>query len=430
LALGLHQATSYPMKGDLLTRAGFGPEWQESATGVSNTRQIRRTVRKYGAAVLALGALMSIWVTPSISRSPFRMRAEVGLRRPALGQLQLLALAAVPVGGFVLLVEALAHMGMDEYHLFQFVWRLQFVLLFCVVLMASEVAKAAIRRWTRDPWRSARWEIAISVVFLTSLLAYHNVRIYRFVSRTVASEFFLTRDEEALRDWLREREMSWNNYSLATASHELNYLCAYWTRADLLLPEGFPYHSAASRNEIERRMARVLRVFGATPESWLDFNLHRHVWDQWSWAKSRLLSARHGYMYYLMHRALLVDGTVAERAITNYPARTTQHVADLRLTHDKSFREGRFLQHCAGVEAAERIAMRLQWPALPDETPPDVILVDEVSRGLGTPDLTGYVREFRHGKLEAWVRQPEAPRVSLKDQPQGASQRFRHSTGR
>lgn len=414
LALGLHQAISSPMTGDLLTRAGFGPEWQEAATSVGNTRHFQRAARYYGAAVVAFAAIMSIWVVPTISRSPLRFRAEAGLRKPTTGQLHLIALAAIPIGGFVLLVEALARMGMDEYHLFQFVWRLQFVLFFCAMLVASEVAKSAIRHWFKDPWRSTRWEVALTALFLLGLLAYHNVRIYKFVSRTVASEFFLTKDEEHLRDWLRERETAWGKYSLATASHELNYLCAYWTRADLWLPEGFPYHSAASLDDIERQMTRVLQVYEATPESWLSFNLHRHVWDQWSWGESRLLSARHGYMYYLMHRALLLDGTVADRAKTRYPSRTTLHVADLRISHDESLREGRFLQHRSGVAAAERIADRLQNLPARYGVKPDVILVDEVSRALGTPALTGYVREFKHGELEAWVRQQDAPRASVR----------------
>ena len=422
LALGLHQSISSPMEGDLLTRAGFGPEWHEATTSVGNTRHFQRAARYYGGVVLAFAALVSIWVAPSISRSPFRIRFDAGIRKPNAGQLQLVALAAIPVGGFVLLIEALARMGMDEYHLFQFVWRLQFVLFFCTVLVGSEVAKAAIRKWFKDPWRSARWELTLTALFLASLLAYHNVRIYRFVSRTVASEFFLTKDEEELCDWLREREMSWGAYSLVTASHELNYLCAYWTRADLLLPEGFPYHSAQSRDDIEQQMTRVLNVYGATPESWLDFNLHRHVWDQWSWAESRLLSARHGYMYYLMHRALLLEGTVAERAKTPYPSRTTLHVADLRLKHDESLRQGLFLQHRAGVRAAERIAKRLCKPAPLDAAQPDVILVDEVSRALGTPDLTGYIREFQHGDLEAWVWQRDMPRVSA--EPPKAPDRY------
>jgi hypothetical protein len=312
----------------------------------------------------------------------------------------------VPIFGFVLLVTALSQLGMDEYHLFQFVWRLEFVLLFCGVVVLSEIVKFLRRKLTYHPTRNTFWEASLTCALLASLLIYHNVRIYKFVSRTVASEFFLTKDEELLREWLQEREKTLGDYSLVTASHELNYLCAYWTRADLWLPEGFPYHSAASNQEIELQMARVLQVYSATPNAWLDFNLHRHVWDQWSWGESRLLSARHGYMYYLMHRDLLREGNVADKAKSRHPSHTTPHYAELRLKHDKAQVSGHYLQHRAGVESAQRIADKLQHVAspIPSSEQPDIIIVDEVSRFLGTPDFSDYTKEFNHGTLEAWVR--------------------------
>ena len=86
---------------------------------------------------------------------------------------------------------------------------------------------------------------------LAALFVYHNQRIYSFITHTASREFFLTADEEELRDWLRRRDASLGKYTLATASHELNYLAAYWNHADLLLPEGFPLHSVESNAEIK-----------------------------------------------------------------------------------------------------------------------------------------------------------------------------------
>jgi len=48
-------------------------------------------------------------------------------------------------------------------------------------------------------------------------------------STRLAKSSFFTADEEHLRDWLRRRDASPGKYTLATASHELNYLAAYWT---------------------------------------------------------------------------------------------------------------------------------------------------------------------------------------------------------
>ena len=410
ISLGAQQATTGALAGDVLTRAGFGPAWKGSVASAEESRDFFRTVRAYSGLLILFGTVVFFGGTICVSRSPLKIQIEPRLRKPEPDLLQLLALAAVPISGFVLLVEALSHMGMDEYHLFQFVWRLQFVLFFCAMVVFSEAIKYGLRRFIKIHALSTKWEIALTALFLTSLLVYHNVRIYRFVSRTVASEFFLTKDEEHLRDWLREREKSLGKYSLATASHELNYLCAYWSRADLLLPEGFPYHNTATNDEIENQMAHVLRVYGSTPEKWLDFNLHRHVWGQWSWADSRLLSARHGYIYYLMHRGLLVAGNAAKPIKSSQLTRTSAYYADVRLQHSEAETQGLFKQHKAGKEAAQRIAKRLSaLPTFEQVEKPDVIVVDEVSRALGTPDLSSYTREFKHGDLEAWVLKPNSP---------------------
>ena len=81
-------------------------------------------------------------------------------------------------------------------------------------------------------------------------------------------------------------------------------------------------------------MAKVLAIYGATPESWLAFNLNRAFWDQWSWVCSRVLAARHNYMYYLMHTEMMIDG-----------------LAGL-FTHLRRDRDGLVLGHAGWVSAS------------------------------------------------------------------------------
>src|SRR5690606_26419074 len=110
-----------------------------------------------------------------------------------------------------------------------------------LVVIASESTKHLLRHIVRRAELNWRWEFALSLALLGALLVYHNDRIERFIKRTASREFFLTEDLEHLRDWLRQHDHALGDYTPATASHELNHLCAYWTRADLMLPEGFPH---------------------------------------------------------------------------------------------------------------------------------------------------------------------------------------------
>jgi hypothetical protein len=195
----------------------------------------------------------------------------------------------------------------------------------------------------------------------------------------------------------------------------LNYLCAYWTNADLLLPEGFPYHNAASNIEIDERMADVLRLYRSNPDDWIEFNLHGHSDDQWSWHESRLRSAREGYSYYLMHRGLSASGHTDPyqwaRPRCESEKGTTALMAELRRRDDRARQIAAKVRHgkpVAAIEMADRVARKL---AERDHLPPprpDVVIVDEVSRAFGTPDFTGYRRAFVHGSIEAWVREKGA----------------------
>lgn len=409
ISFAINRATSGGFQGDLLTRAGFGSAWRHSLGGMGGVGGIIRHIRYellllIGFAVLAITYFR--W-RPSVAGSSPQLQLHWDW--PTVERRQLVGLAAIPIAAWIGVIAALGIFGIDDYHVLQFAWRRDYMLLFVIVLLVSELAKHSLRHVLPGSRRSLRWEIAGTVLFFAALFAYHNIRIHNFVANTAAREFFLTKDEEELRGWLCQREPSLSenktrNFTLATASHELNYLCAYWTNAELLLPEGFPFHSGDSDAEIKQRMATLLAVYGATTESWLAFNLNRHVWDQWSWARSRLLSARHGYLYYLMHRELLVDGVVGREIQPTAAKWTTPFSADLGMQRDQNLRTGKTFVQRAGVREEDEIAELLKdSPSVAKADRPDVIIVDQVSRGLGTPDLSDYTREFRHGDLEAWV---------------------------
>lgn len=410
--LAVNRVTSGAITGDAFTRAGFGPEWRASPLSVARTKEA------FGALKLSLQMLTVIAVLAFtvIRGRAGRATREVTLRlawpRPDAWKLWVVVIAAVPVVGWLLLVGAFSQLGMESYHCWQFGWRRDYMLLFALLALLGEGIRRLLRfgSGTAQTWQAR--QVLVGGVFLGVLFGYHVLRLQHFVRNVAAREFFLTRDEEELKAWLEQRDKTLGKYTLATASHELNYLCAFWTRADLLLPEGFPYHGVWTQSDIEERMARVLALYGATPERWEEFNLDGHVWDQWSWAESRLLSARHGYLYYLLHRGLIVNGVVTDPPLTEEPRQTTRYWAEVRLGAHQRKQHELGPRLIAGIETRTRIGEKLAaHPQLAFDELPDVIVIDEVSRFLGTPDLSGYTREFQHGGLEAWVklRSPAPP---------------------
>lgn len=403
--LVVNRATSGAITGDAFTRAGFGPEWRESPLGVSQTKEARNALKQSLLTLAVIAGLAFTVVRGRAQRVTREFVLKLAWPRPQAWKLWVVAIAAVPVVGWVLLVAAFSRMGMDSYHCWQFGWRRDFMLLFALLVLLGEGTRSLLRGRSSALHSWPMRQMLAGAIFLGVLFGYHVLRIQHFVRNVAAREFFLTRDEEVLKDWLQRREATLGNYTLATASHELNYLCAYWSRADLLLPEGFPYHGVWTQPEIEERMARVLALYRATPERWEEFTLDGHVWDQWSWAKSRLLSARHGYLYYLLHRGLMVDGHAQEPPLTSGPRQTTRYWAEMRLgTHERQQNQlGPRL--IAADETERRVSAKLAArPRLDADELPDVIVVDEVSRYLGMPDLSDYTREFQHGGLEAWVK--------------------------
>jgi hypothetical protein len=406
--LAINRLTSGAVKGDALTRAGFGEAWRSSPNSANQSDLLTRA-RSSAVFLLGMALLASAYIRFRPSLADRLLEARVVWRWPTPEALHVLCLAGIPVVAWLCVEMTLAAIGFYGYHTYQFTWRLDYIQVFCLVILVSETLKLLMRSRLGGWRRTLPLEITGTVALLAALLVYHNLRIYHFVKHTAAYEFFLTKDEEELGDWLRKREPSLTdpkhgNFTLATASHELNYLCAYWTNADLVLPEGFPYHNASSDDEIIDRMAKVLAIYGATPESWLAFNLNRAFWDQWSWVCSRVLAARHNYMYYLMHAEVMIDGLDGRDTKPTAPPRTTLFSAQLNLQRELFAKTGKYYVLTAGVREEEKIAERLRdLPPLTPKDRPDVIIVDDVSRGLGTPDLTDYRREFQHGHLEAWV---------------------------
>jgi hypothetical protein len=199
----------------------------------------------------------------------------------------------------------------------------------------------------------------------------------------VGQEYFLTKDAEALRPWLEEYGRTHKQYSLATVSTELNYLCAYWTNADLMLPSGFPYHSLESNKKIRQRTVELLRLYNIQPDAWTKFaspreNFYFHI----AWRTSRAEAAGQSYLYHLYHRAYTLDSL-----------------------ENRNWRRNEI------KTIADKLETAVQKPAIR----PDVILIDEISRTLGQPDLAGYRQAFKSGDLEAWICEGTTVGESLRD---------------
>lgn len=408
-----HHFMGGSLSGDALARGGMGKSWL-TIPEPPDQPVFWSVLRKYLWVLPIMLVASCIALRLGGSRAEGEAWSRISIGRPDIKRLRILSCGAAPLMAVLVVVPVLfGIVGMEEYHAFQFIWRAEYCLAFAVVLLASEIAKLVIRQIADTaamPKLAGRLEVAATLLVVIPLLGYHNYRLNNFITRTAASEFFLTEDEEHLRDWLRSRPAC-ATQSLATASHELNYLCAYWTDADLLLPEGFPYHNAASNVEIEEQMADVLRLYRSNPDDWIAFNLHAHSDDQWSWHESRLRSAREGYSYYLMHRGLSAKGHTDPyhwaRPRCESEKGTTALMAELRRREDRARQVAAQLRHgmpIAALDMAKRVANKL---AERDHLPaprPDIVIVDEVSRAMGTPDFAGYRRAFRHGSIEAWER--------------------------
>lgn len=365
----LHKLMTVAVTGDVAMRSGVGPEWLRQATTIGLWEHVSQHWGNPGGwwTVAAIGGLSGVLLWAGGREDP-----ESSTLKRLTAQLWLVA--AMPLLAMLTLLPVLRHSGMELYLANQVYWRVNYALLLVLILLAGEALHRVVlwRGWRRQHSGGAaqRTWTRIVVVGICGLFVVHQLKIERFIRKVASREFFLTADAEQFRDWLQDYERRKGAFSLATVSHELNYLCAYWTDADLLLPEGFPYHNAADNAEIRQQVASLLRVYGATPESWRQFARPGEGRFQQDWRESRTVSEQEGFLYYVYHRA-----------------------AQLRSPEHPAWAQ----------EERERIAERLAASSDP-VAQPDVIVIDGTAKRLGRPQLDGYELAFEHGELGAWVR--------------------------
>jgi hypothetical protein len=368
----IHTTLSRSLLGDVLTRGGVGPAW----IGVDQYRDLVPTMGMW--CVFAAIPVVAVGLFASIDIMPTEVENSVLLRRRSLGEQvvwrQLWLLALLPLIATPLLYLLLKANGAEPYLRFQLYWRGNYCSVLPFTLIAFEWLRKTLHQFE---FRIARrWTLALSLA-VAALFAYHDYRVHWYVKYIGRREFFLTVDAEQLRPWLEQFERDHGRFELATCSPELNYLSAYWTNADLLLPTGFPYHNAASDEEIECRALELLRLYNTTRESWLAFSYPtaRGFCDLWT--ESRVAAAGEGFIYHLFHREMT-----------------------LTMPNQPRFNELERL----------RIGNLIDEPHKTRGATPEVILIDPVSNALGEPDLSGYTEAFLTDSIQAWVRNDVAAR--------------------
>jgi hypothetical protein len=406
----LHEQLNGSLHGDVLLRAGFGPEWSNSIRRAESFVTVREWLNHQGVFPI-VAVLFGSWIVIRPSTEG-RLPLKLARQTPDTGWVQIRWLVLLPLIAMLVMYEVLKLRGMEPFLQHQLFWRLNFCLLFVFALATLEWWRAVLTTWLalrhanlaksttsdtsvaeksltgsrlRAIWRALRprtWGASLAVA-IALLFVYHNYRIDWFVRNIAAQNFFLTADAEKLRSWLEEYEREHGRFELATASMELNYLAAYWTNADLLLPSGFPYHNAADNEEIRRRTIEVLGLYCTTPRSWNEFLLITPGRFQEAWLTSRTEAARKAYLYHLYHRLV----TLISADQVKWRAEEQNSISELLRdtpTHGSTAKRAR-------VPSATR-------------PQPEVILIDDVSRSLGNPDLENYVLAFRSGRIDAWVR--------------------------
>lgn len=362
MSFAIHEQLNTALTGDALLRGGFGRPWRGAEE--QNVSRMDQWVAQ--EALLPLLAVLLLSVA-EVRASQADARKPLHLTTSAWAHCRWLAVLPLITTLCVSLI--LQHSGMEGFLRRQLYWRAEYCLLFALTLTAAEWLRTSLPALFRRG--AASWPVVVAVL-LVGLFGYHNYRIHWFVTNTAARDFFLTADAQALVHWLERFDRQHDRYELATPSLELNYLSAFWTNADLWLPSGFPYHGAASNQEIQDRTVQLLRLYGTSQQSWLRFTEPTNEHHQDLWLKSRVHAAGRGYLYHLFHR-----WTYCKR-----PENTNW------------FEMGR-------MEIAAALLEPVTQHVLPT---PEIILVDDVSRALGQPDLTGYRLAHRGGNIEAWVR--------------------------
>jgi hypothetical protein len=367
-----HKQLSGSLRGDMLTRGGYGPAWQ----GVDQHQDRVPTMDiwfAFAAIPVVIAAMFaSIDLRPAEMKGCLLLRARLPSENIVWKQLSLLAL--LPLVAVPVLYLLLKSSGAEPYLRFQLYWRGNYCAVLPVTLIVFEWVRATLRQFN---FRVARhWALTVSLA-VAALFVYHDYRVHWYVKYIARKEFFLTADAERLRAWLEQFERGYGRFELATCSPELNYLSAYWTNADLLLPTGFPYHNAASDKEIEDRALRLLRLYNSSQETWLAFSQPTNHSFCDIWTESRVEAAGEGFIYHLFHREMT-----------------------LTIPGEPRFNELERL----------KIGELLDEPASGRPAMPEVILIDPVSNALGEPDLRRYTQAFRSESIQAWVRNDVAAR--------------------
>jgi hypothetical protein len=368
---GTHRLLTHRIAGDALMRSGLGEAWHYDRRDLGLwTDLCWHWLLPWGALAIAVMILPSA-VQTIRARKAGTLQWLVQLRLGPVSRWQFLCIGLLSVAAMLTVLQ-IAHVGgMEPYVRYQLIWRVDLLLLFSLIMCWAEALRGLFTTLSsRIPRLVNAWSI-ITVCGIAALFAYHQYRIHSFAVNTVAREYFLTADAEALRPWLEKYDREHKDYSIATLSPELNYLCAYWTNADLMLPSGFPYHNTTTNMNIRRGMIDLLRLYNASSQAWKDFTLPRPIHFTDAWRVSRVDAAGLSYLYQLYHRVFMLDSESHSRW-------RNREIHSIALALDES----------------------------PTTSPvkPEILLVDEVSQSLGHPILEDYELAFTAGSIQAWVR--------------------------
>ncbi|MCC7084830.1 MAG: hypothetical protein IT427_07475 [Pirellulales bacterium] len=380
VSFGFQRLWMGAMQGDVLSRSGIGSDWLRPDNRVDTWSGLwREWLMPWGLASLAIVLAAAAIVCVRAKRVPSAFyRWNVRVLPDTAGRDWCAAIALLGVLASIGLNGLLSLRGMEGYLRYQIYWRIDSLLLLALTISLAACLPGAKRLFPAQWTKPIIWMLVVAPLIV--LFAYHQYRIHWFTKHTIAQDYYLTSDAERLRDWLKSYELQRSEpYTLATLSHELNFLCAYWTHADLLLPSGFPYHSLCANRSIRQQAIQLLSLYRASQSRWREFNAPvkypRRLMEEWRYSRVRAAGA--GFAYHLYHRSAQLD---------RHSPRSWRRVE---------------LQAIGGVLKKSERGSTLQ---------PDIILIDEVSRALGNPKLLGYKRKFKSATIEAWVR--EDPQVA------------------
>lgn len=117
------------------------------------------------------------------------------------------------------------------------------------------------------------------------------------------SSFAYIRPIEKLKNTLQKYDLT--EKRILTLNFEVNYMLAFYTNADLLLPSGFPLHSRKTNHEIIHQLVAASQALGLGQEDLLKCIFDQNDSYQTNWIHDRLKSERNGFAYNLLHRAAI-----------------------------------------------------------------------------------------------------------------------------